>query len=41
MIALWALIGIGNAVGIADCSLVWHWFGAHVVLTILMLIFLA
>jgi hypothetical protein len=43
MIIIWALIGIASSVGAfePDSSLIWHWFGHHVLLTILMLIFLA
>jgi hypothetical protein len=41
MILVFILIGIASAAGIPDAQLMWHWFGSHEFLTILMLIFLA
>jgi hypothetical protein len=41
MFAIWIIIGIANSVGVADAAPIWHWFGHHVFLTVLMLVFLA
>lgn len=43
MILLWALVGIFSNAGVLepDSSLLWHWFGAHPLLTILIMLLLA
>lgn len=41
MLPIWIIIGIANSVGVQGAAPIWHWFGAHVVLTVIMLIFLA
>jgi hypothetical protein len=42
MVLIWVIIGILSNAGVMepDSSLIWHWFGHHVFLTVLMLIFL-
>lgn len=42
MFLIWVLIGICSGAGVLepDSSMLWHWFGHHVILTVLMLVFL-
>jgi hypothetical protein len=41
MFLIWLLIGIASSAGIADATMIWHWFGHHALITILMILFLA
>lgn len=41
MLVVWILTGIMQSLSFAPAVELWHWFGHHVLLTILMLIFLA
>lgn len=43
MFLIWLLTGIFNSANVLqpDSGNLWHWFGHHVIVTILMLIFLA
>ena len=41
MILVWILTAILQSLDVPVAIALWHWFGTHVILTILMLIFLA
>lgn len=41
MVLVYVLTAILQSLHIPEAVLLWHWFGSHVLLTILMLIFLA
>lgn len=40
MFLIWILTAILQSAGVSDAILLWHWFGQHVFLTVLMIIFL-
>lgn len=40
MFLVWLLTGILASLHVVDAMLLWHWFGHHLVLTILMIFFL-
>jgi hypothetical protein len=40
MVVVWILTYILQSQGVADAVTLWHWFGQHELLTILLLIFL-
>lgn len=41
MLAIWIITGILASLGVSAAVQLWYWFGHHVILTILMLLFLA
>lgn len=40
MLPIWIVTGILSSLNVSEAQSLWHWFGHHVILTILMLIFL-
>lgn len=41
MLLVWILTYILQSLGVHDALLLWHWYGQHPVLTVLMILFLA
>lgn len=41
MLLIWILTGILHACGFPAAVLLWHWFGAHVLATVLLILFFA
>lgn len=41
MLPIFIIVWILESMGNADAVALWHWFGAHLIITILLLLFLA